>query len=385
MCVNIIIVFDTDFWAHDIWVHDFSAYRTSRHADIHLVPCLWKLVMSGNPASFTRMVKCIRFKVFNVTLLFGLLNLLIFGFFAFLDVTPFYLIPMSKPMTASKSGNVPNTEGIGLVNEAFPYRDRHQIFGQDNGVQNVKGSEDNRNDKQVSAIKLSKVPQQHFPSNQDMSESVMAIDSDSKEANSNLLISEDVIGKLPQTPKHPPSSNLGPPKHKASQKVNETPAKASGRSDVSLPLCPLLPPKLVGPLATYKKTLSFDKIAKLNPLLKRGGRYKPLECLSRHRVAIVIPYRNREQHLKILLHNLHPMLQRQQLDYGIYVIEEELPTRFNRAMLMNIGFVEALKRYDYQCAVFHDVDLIPENDRNIYSCPQMPRHLSAAIDKFKYR
>lgn len=61
------------------------------------------------------------------------------------------------------------------------------------------------------------------------------------------------------------------------------------------------------------------------------------------------------------------------------------PGKFNRAMLMNIGFAEAMKRYDYQCAVFHDVDLVPENDGNIYSCPEMPRHMSAAIDKFKYK
>jgi hypothetical protein len=54
-------------------------------------------------------------------------------------------------------------------------------------------------------------------------------------------------------------------------------------------------------------------------------------------------------------------------------------------MLMNIGFVEALKIYDYQCFVFHDVDLIPENDNNIYNCPKQPRHMSVAIDKFKYR
>ena len=52
---------------------------------------------------------------------------------------------------------------------------------------------------------------------------------------------------------------------------------------------------------------------------------------------------------------------------------------------MNIGWVEALKRHDYQCAIFHDVDLIPENDKNIYSCPEQPRHMSAAIDKFKYK
>ncbi len=59
--------------------------------------------------------------------------------------------------------------------------------------------------------------------------------------------------------------------------------------------------------------------------------------------------------------------------------------KFNRAKLMNIGFLEALKQYDYQCFIFHDVDLIPEDDRNLYTCPEQPRHMSVAIDKFGYR
>ncbi|GFN89975.1 beta-1,4-galactosyltransferase 1 [Plakobranchus ocellatus] len=160
---------------------------------------------------------------------------------------------------------------------------------------------------------------------------------------------------------------------------------AGVEDNAQLPMCPVTPPGLIGSLATYSEAISFEEVAQSNPGLRLGGRYSPSNCTARHRVAIVIPYRNREQHLKILLRNLHPMLMRQQLDYGIYVIDQSLPGRFNRAMLMNIGFVEALKRYDYQCAVFHDVDLIPEDDRNIYSCPEQPRHMSAAVDKFKYR
>lgn len=54
-------------------------------------------------------------------------------------------------------------------------------------------------------------------------------------------------------------------------------------------------------------------------------------------------------------------------------------------MLMNIGFVEALKQYDYDCFIFHDVDLIPEDDRNLYTCPQQPRHMSVAINTMNYR
>merc|ERR1719334_2142765 len=58
---------------------------------------------------------------------------------------------------------------------------------------------------------------------------------------------------------------------------------------------------------------------------------------------------------------------------------------FNRAMLMNVGAAEALKQHDYQCFIFHDVDLLPEDDRNLYTCPIQPRHMSVSIDSFMYR
>lgn len=58
---------------------------------------------------------------------------------------------------------------------------------------------------------------------------------------------------------------------------------------------------------------------------------------------------------------------------------------FNRAMLMNVGFVEALKLYSYDCFIFHDVDLLPEDDRNLYTCPEQPRHMSVAVDVLKYK
>ncbi len=55
-------------------------------------------------------------------------------------------------------------------------------------------------------------------------------------------------------------------------------------------------------------------------------------------------------------------------------------------MLFNVGFVEAMKlRPDWQCFIFHDVDLLPEDDRNLYSCPKQPRHMSVAVDTLKYK
>lgn len=58
---------------------------------------------------------------------------------------------------------------------------------------------------------------------------------------------------------------------------------------------------------------------------------------------------------------------------------------FNRAKLLNVGFKEALKDYDYNCFVFSDVDLIPMNDHNAYRCFSQPRHISVAMDKFGFR
>ena len=52
---------------------------------------------------------------------------------------------------------------------------------------------------------------------------------------------------------------------------------------------------------------------------------------------------------------------------------------------MNIGYLEAKKDDDYDCVVFHDVDLLPEDDRLLYTCRNTPKHLSVAIDKYGYR
>lgn len=37
------------------------------------------------------------------------------------------------------------------------------------------------------------------------------------------------------------------------------------------------------------------------------------------------------------------------------------------------------------CFIFHDVDMLPEDDRNVYSCSEFPRHLSVAVNEFGYR
>ncbi|XP_039301116.1 beta-1,4-N-acetylgalactosaminyltransferase bre-4-like, partial [Nilaparvata lugens] len=123
-----------------------------------------------------------------------------------------------------------------------------------------------------------------------------------------------------------------------------------------------------------------------------GGQWQPATCRSRDRVALIIPYRDRAAHLRVFLKNMHPFLQRQQISYGIFIVEQAGDGPFNRAMLMNVGAVEAqaLGRGrggggGFDCYIFHDIDLLPEDDRNIYNCPDQPRHMSVAIDVLQYR
>lgn len=150
--------------------------------------------------------------------------------------------------------------------------------------------------------------------------------------------------------------------------------------------CPATPPNLVGPVNVDTSPEDLETVEKLlSTKVQSGGRYKPTECRPRDRVGIIIPYRDRKQHLPILMKNLHPFLMKQQIDYGIFLVEQSSDGSFNRAKLMNIGFVEALKIYEWDCFIFHDVDLLPMDDRNLYNCPTQPRHMSVAIDTFKWQ
>lgn len=86
---------------------------------------------------------------------------------------------------------------------------------------------------------------------------------------------------------------------------------------------------LVGPLRVdFNTPVSLDEVKKVNPAVQPGGRFKPKECVALQKVALIIPFRNREEHLKYWLYYLHPILQRQQLDYGVYVINQ-VPSRYH--------------------------------------------------------
>ena len=58
---------------------------------------------------------------------------------------------------------------------------------------------------------------------------------------------------------------------------------------------------------------------------------------------------------------------------------------FNRAALLNVGFLEAIKDREFDCFAFHDIDLLSEDDRHLYHCSLMPRLLNVADSKNHYK
>jgi hypothetical protein len=60
-----------------------------------------------------------------------------------------------------------------------------------------------------------------------------------------------------------------------------------------------------------------DQVAGVRP----GGHWSPSDCEPRFNVAIIIPYKDQQSHLKVFTYNLANFLKRQNLAFSIYAIE----------------------------------------------------------------
>ena len=165
-----------------------------------------------------------------------------------------------------------------------------------------------------------------------------------------------------------------------------------GSEDVQLnyiptSLCPNSPADLkerVPILKEFNETL-VQSLPETHSILP-GGFYHPQYCLSTMTTNIIVPLRGRETQLKLFLQHMHQFLPAQLINYQIFVIEQEDEFAFNRGKLMNIGYVESLNLNPSACCfIFHDVDLLPRDQRNIYSCSLTgPRHICAFVNEFRY-
>ena len=161
-----------------------------------------------------------------------------------------------------------------------------------------------------------------------------------------------------------------------------------------------------------KNAPKFSDIKANNPNIRQGGAFwmcdentkagtenNEIDNISTGpKIAVLIPFRDRWTHLKYELAHIHPILQRQRLNYQIFVIEQDGRDTFNKGRLFNSGFmiIDALNKFD--CIIFQDVDLLLEDDRTRYDCiidlskfnetenaDQIVKHLSTYVNSFNYK
>lgn len=99
------------------------------------------------------------------------------------------------------------------------------------------------------------------------------------------------------------------------------------------------------------------------------------------KLCIVVPYRNRQEHLEQFIPAITKTLNEQQIDFKIIVVEQEEGKPFNRAKLLNVGFAYTGGKFDYYC--FHDVDMLPITSDYLYC--DTPTHLAAEAEQFGYK
>ena len=111
------------------------------------------------------------------------------------------------------------------------------------------------------------------------------------------------------------------------------------------------------------------------------------------KLAVIIPFRNRQQHLDLLIPELKKILNKHNPNHEILVIEQSGGSSdgqgtwhdgdqpFNKGSLFNVG-IEIAQHNEFNYVVLHDVDLIPECSD--YGYPKQPTHLSYLVEQFNY-
>ena len=100
------------------------------------------------------------------------------------------------------------------------------------------------------------------------------------------------------------------------------------------------------------------------------------------RLAVIVPYRDRHADLEEFLNILPSYLTRHKIDFEIFVIEQQPEYRFNRGMLLNVGFALAVKAYNPTYIALHDVDMLPLVETVDYGFTGSVRSMSSCVQQF---
>ncbi|XP_057323687.1 beta-1,4-galactosyltransferase 7 isoform X2 [Microplitis mediator] len=117
----------------------------------------------------------------------------------------------------------------------------------------------------------------------------------------------------------------------------------------------------------YEKTYRSMKVS--DYVVKRNK-------ISQNKLAVLVPFRDRFEELLQFAPHMKQFLDKQNIDYHIFILHQVDKFRFNRASLINVGFIFVKNDYDY--IAMHDIDLLPLNDNLSYGFPDNgPFHISS--------
>jgi len=95
------------------------------------------------------------------------------------------------------------------------------------------------------------------------------------------------------------------------------------------------------------------------------------------KLGVIVPYRNRESHLKKFTDNIQKYLKSKKIDFEVIIVEQSDDKPFNRGKLLNVGYIKA-KALGCDYIVFHDVDMLPIDVD--YSYSEVPLHLATHFE-----
>jgi hypothetical protein len=89
---------------------------------------------------------------------------------------------------------------------------------------------------------------------------------------------------------------------------------------------------------------------------------------------ILIPYRNRKEHLDYFLEKSLPLIKNNLSNTKLVIIEQEEGKLFNRGKILNVGFKEYLNKTEY--FITHDVDVNPKIQAlDLYKLQKKTNHI----------
>jgi hypothetical protein len=126
----------------------------------------------------------------------------------------------------------------------------------------------------------------------------------------------------------------------------------------------------------YLVHLNLPKVDKPSPLRHKNRDFNLGNLIlnenrreyEKKKLAVIVPVRGCLENVLRFVPHMGKFLSAQEIPYHIFMVHQEDELRFNRAALINIGFLYTKDKYDY--TVQHDVDLLPMNPKLSYEYPK---------------